>query len=112
MGTAQTGTTPGPKKSAADISDNAVRRATGHGWEERFHQLDAFGAGELDQQSVAAKLGADYPLSGWWCQKVTGRFERARGRRARKQACDGSFSTNSSKTIAVPLAKLYARGPT
>lgn len=98
---------PAAKKTISEISDDAVRRATGHGWEEWFRRLDAFGAGELDHKSIAAKLGADYPLSGWWCQNVTGQFERERGRRVRNQACDGSFSTNSSKTIAVPLAKLY-----
>ena len=96
-----------PKNAAAGISDEAVRRATGQGWDEWFRRLDAFGACELAHPAIAAKLREQYRLSGWWSQNVTGQFERARGRRVRNQACDGSFSTNSSKTIAAPLAKLY-----
>jgi hypothetical protein len=97
-----------PKSTrAAGISDEAVRRATGQGWQEWFRRLDALGARELDHQSIAVKLREEHRLSGWWSQNVTGEYERAHGRRVRNQTCDGSFSANTSMTIAVPVAKLY-----
>ena len=92
---------------AAGISDEAVRRATGHGWQEWFRRLDATGARELDHKSIAVKLREEHRLSGWWSQNVTGEYERAHGRRVRNQTCDGSFSANTSMTVAVPVAKLY-----
>jgi hypothetical protein len=48
-----------------------------------------------------------YKTPGWWAQTVTVGYERIKGLRAVGQRRDGSFEANKSKTIAVPLARLY-----
>ncbi|WP_213813693.1 DUF4287 domain-containing protein [Glaciihabitans sp. dw_435] len=39
------------------------------------------------------------PISGWWCQAVTVRYEQARGMRAPGQQPDGTFEVSSSRSI-------------
>ena len=97
-----------PSTPAGRMSDAAVKRATSHDWDTWFGRLDRAGAAELDHKSIAAHVGEKYGAAPWWSQTIAGTYERARGLRVRHQGCDGSFSANASKTIAAPLAKLYA----
>jgi hypothetical protein len=89
-------------------SDEAIRRRTGHGWEEWFDLLDERGAAELPHRDVARwvaeQLGID-PLV-WEAQAVTVSYERARGLRAVGERSDG-FATTASKTVAVPVQRLF-----
>jgi hypothetical protein len=88
------------------VSDAAVQAATGRGWEEWFAWLDQAGAARLPHREIAAMVYAA-GVPGWWSQSVAVGFERARGLRAKHQKVDG-FSASASKTVAVPLAVLYA----
>ena len=89
-------------------SDEAIRERTGRGWEEWFDLLDSWGALGMKHRDiarrVAAELGID-PLA-WNAQAVTASYERTRGLRVAGQKDDG-FSITASKTVAVPVERLY-----
>src|SRR4051812_13976611 len=58
---------------AAAISDEAVARATGRGWEEWYAILDAFakGAATTDHSAAAAHIYDEHACPAWWSQMVT-----------------------------------------
>ena len=61
------------------VSDDAVRSATGKGWDEWFAILDAAGAVAWKHPDIARWVAGEFGISGWWAQSVTVGFERARG---------------------------------
>lgn len=85
------------------ISDAAVRKATGKGWDEWFALLDSEGAAALPHKQVARMLhDKGYIASGWWCQMVTVEYERARGKRVLGGTESAGFQIGVQKTL--PLA--------
>lgn len=88
------------------ISDDAVRRRTGRGWQEWFAVLDAAGARDWDHRRIVAFLVREYSLPDWWCQMVAVTYEQARGLREPHQTAAG-YQVSAGKTVAVPLARLY-----
>jgi hypothetical protein len=88
------------------VSDDAVRKATGHGWEEWLALLDGEGAMALDHKTIALMLHDKHGVEEWWCQAVTVGYEQARGKREKYQTPDG-FQAGVSKTIQAPVGKLY-----
>jgi hypothetical protein len=91
---------------ALTMSDDAIRRRTGRGWEEWFDLLDESGAGERSHAEIARWLADEEGVRGWDAQSVTVSYERARGGRAVHERPDG-FSITASKTVAVPVERLY-----
>ena len=89
------------------FSDDAVRARTGKVWSDWFALLDAAGAAALPHKEIATLLVREHDLPGWWAQSVTIGYERARGLRAVNQKCTGDFAAAASKTVAVPLDRLY-----
>jgi hypothetical protein len=89
-------------------SDASIRERTGRGWEEWFDVLDEWGAAERTHREtarwVAEQLGI-HPLA-WNAQAITGSYERARGLREVGEHANG-FSISASKTVAVPVERLY-----
>jgi uncharacterized protein YndB with AHSA1/START domain len=89
-------------------SDENIRARTGRGWEEWFDRLDEWGAAERTHREtarwIAEELGI-HPLA-WNAQAITGSYERTRGLRAAGEHADG-FSVTASKTVAVPVERLY-----
>jgi hypothetical protein len=89
-------------------SDEEIRRRTGRGWEEWFDLLDEWGAAERTHREtarwVAGQQGVD-PLA-WNAQAVVGSYERTRGLRDVGEHDDG-FAISASKTVAVPVERLY-----
>ena len=94
--------------AAAGISSDAVQAKTGKGWAEWFKLLDKAGAVEMNHTAIAAHLHDKLGCSGWWSQMIAVGYEQERGLRVKFQKCDGDFSGSASKTVAVPLADLYA----
>ncbi len=87
--------------------DEAVRNATGRGWDEWFAQLDAAGAREMDHRQIVARVGEIEPdASGWWRQSVAVGYEKARGIRQDHEK-PGGFEISRTKTVDVPLAAAY-----
>ncbi len=82
------------------ISDAAVRKATGKGWNEWFALLDSEGADALPHKQIAQMLHEKgYIASGWWCQMVTVEYERARGKRVLGGTENAGFQIGVQKTL-------------
>jgi hypothetical protein len=88
------------------MSEEAVRRRTGRGWEEWFDLLDEWNAAERSHKDIATWLREEQGVDGWGAQSVTVSYERARGLRAVGERPEG-FSVTAQKTVAVPVDRLY-----
>jgi hypothetical protein len=88
------------------LSDEAVRRRTGRGWEEWFDLLDEWGADERAHKEIARWVGESHDIDGWSAQAVTVAYERARRGRAIGEKPQG-FSVGAQKTVAVPVERLF-----
>jgi len=89
------------------VSTDAVKAKTGRGWEEWLSILDQEQGPALGHTAMAELLYEKYSVSGWWAQMVTVGYEQARGLRKVYEKADG-FSASASRTVAIPLEKLYA----
>jgi hypothetical protein len=89
------------------MSDESIRRRTGRGWEEWFDLIDEAGVGELSHTELARWLREDQGVDGWDAQSVTVSYERARQGRAVGERPGRGFSVTASKTVAVPVERLY-----
>lgn len=97
----KTNSTTGVRNS----SDAAVKEATGKDWKQWFAALDRDGAAELDHKGIVA-LASKHGAKPWWQQMVTVEYEQARGLRKKHETTAG-FSISRSKTLGVPMARLY-----
>ena len=88
------------------LSDEAVKAKTGKTWKEWFTILDKAGAKKLSHPEIVKILSEQHGVSSWWRQMVTVTYEQARGMRELHQK-PGGFEISVSRTINVPLAKLY-----
>lgn len=98
---------PAAAEKLAGISSAAVDKATGRGWEAWLKLLDAEGAADLTHKQIAERLHEEHGVSEWWSQMVTVGYEQARGRRIKHQMTKG-FEISVSKTVNVPVSRLYA----
>ncbi len=90
-------------------SDETIRERTGRGWEEWFDLLDEWGAADKTHREIARWLAGQqgiHPLA-WNAQAIAGSYERARRGRQVGEHEDG-FTVTASKTVAVPVERLYA----
>lgn len=97
--------TENPTATFANISAQAVRRATGRTWEMWLADLDRAGCASKSHPEIARIAGARFGASPWWAQAVTVGYEQARGLRRAHQKPDG-FSASVSRTFDVPAARL------
>jgi uncharacterized protein YndB with AHSA1/START domain len=88
-------------------SDESVRKSTGRTWDEWFKLLDKWGAKEKKHPEIARWLSEEHEVDGWWAQSVTVTYEQERGMRAPGQRADGTYSITASKTIDVPVKRLF-----
>ncbi len=91
----------------AGMSDDAVRAKTGRDWAGWVAVLDAAGAASRPHSEIAALLYDEHGVPGWWAQMVTVGYERIRGLRDVGQRRGGLYDANKSKTLPVPVARLY-----
>lgn len=90
------------------VSNEAVERATGRARDEWFALLDAWGAVERKHSEIAAWLVAEHGVEHWWSQTLTVDYEQARGLRPLGGSRDGTFAIGATKTVAVPVERLFA----
>ncbi len=98
-----------PQRISLATSDETIRERTGRGWEEWFDLLDEWGAADRTHREIARWLGEQqgiHPLA-WNAQAIAGSYERARRGRQVGEHEDG-FTVTASKTVAVPVERLYA----
>ena len=97
----------GPEPVLA-TSDAAIRERTGHGWEEWFDRLDAWGAAGRPHREIARWLAEQlgiHPLA-WNAQAIAYSYERTHGLRAAGERADG-FAVTVTRTVAVPVERLF-----
>ena len=87
-----------PRVDEPGLSEEAVRKGTGRGWDDWFRILDAWGGTAHTHTEIARYVNGEHGVDGWWSQSVTVGYERARGMRARNERPDG-FEVSVSKTI-------------
>lgn len=80
-------------------SDEAVRDATGRGWDAWVDLIEADPVADDGHTAVASWLQTEHDVEGWWAQSVTGGWERITGRRLPHQMPDGTFTANRSRTL-------------
>ena len=88
-------------------SDEVIRTNTGRTWDEWFALLDAWGGAQRPHPEIARWLVEEHGVGGWWAQGVTVGYEQARGLRDPGQRRGGLYEANASKTVAVPVERLY-----
>lgn len=101
MGTSST------MRPEARSSGKGVRRATGRDRDQWFALLDAWGAAGRPFREIADWLTREHGLSAWWAQKLIVEYEQARGVRPPGVRPDGTFSVTASKTVGVPVVRLF-----
>lgn len=89
------------RASEPENSDEAVREATGRGWDEWCDLVDAWPGHGDGHGAVARWLQDEHGLDGWWAQAVTVGWERITGRRLPHQQPDGTFTAGRSRTVTV-----------
>ncbi|MBX3361569.1 MAG: hypothetical protein KF912_05235 [Phycisphaeraceae bacterium] len=87
------------------VSDEAVLRKTGHGWEHWMAVLDAFDVKRHGHKAAAEHLHAEHGVDEWWSQMVTVGYEQKRGLRQLRQKADG-FSASASRTIGAGISRV------
>lgn len=82
----------------ARVSDEAVTKATGRGFDAWFELLDEHAGRELDHKDIVRVL-ADHDVSSWWCQSITVEYEKAIGRRVAGETADSGFQVGVQRTV-------------
>jgi hypothetical protein len=101
MRTAPTSTAELPPRVAEPgVSEAAIVKGTGRGWDDWFRILDAWDATAKNHAEIARYVHGEHGVDGWWSQSVTVGYERARGMRARNERPEG-FEVSVSKTVAL-----------
>ena len=90
-----------PRVAEPGVSEAAIRKGTGRGWDDWFRVLDEWGASTKDHTAIARYVNGEHGIDGWWSQSVTVGYERARGMRAPNQRPEG-FEVSVSKTVPLP----------
>src|SRR5436190_22932868 len=91
----------------AGTSDASLKAATGCTWERWVKTLDKAGAAKMSHREIA-KVVAFFKTPNWWTQTVTVGYERIRGLRERGQQRNGAYQTTKSRTVNIPLSRLFA----
>lgn len=86
-------------KKIENMSDAAVRKATGRDWAEWRRHLDSAGARDWSHKQIVAHLGATEDMSGWWQQSVTVGYEKMHGRRIVGQTAEAGFQVGVQRTL-------------
>lgn len=90
------------------VTTDALRKATGHDWDEWYSVLDTWGGAGRGHGEIVTQLMEEHGVGSWWAQTVTVEYERARGLRAYGGSRDGRFQATASKTIDAPVEDVFA----
>jgi len=96
-----------PRVAQPGMSEAAVTKGTGRGWDDWFRVLDDWGAATKPHPEIARYVNAEHGIDGWWAQTVTVGYERARGLRAVNQTTSG-FEVSVSKTLEAPQTEVWS----
>ena len=88
------------------ISSEAVKAATGKGWDEWFGIIDRAGGRKMDHKQIVAVVSKQKGARPWWQQMITVGYEQARGLRKVHETAKG-YQIGRSKTLDVPMPALF-----
>lgn len=89
-------------------SEDAVKKATGKGWEEWFELLDDSGMRDKPHKEIAQWLSDQNLIqSSWWCQSVTVAYEYHHGKRELGQTVDAGYQMGAQRTVDAPAEKVW-----
>jgi hypothetical protein len=91
----------------AGMADDKLVAKTGRTWAEWVQVLDRVEAHRWPHREIARHVYEQYTIDGWWAQTVTVGYERIRGLRERGQRRSGTYEVNKSRTIPVPVTRLF-----
>jgi hypothetical protein len=94
-----------PRIAEPGVSESAILKGTGRGWDDWFRILDAWDATTHSHTDIARYVNGEHGVDGWWSQSVTVGYERARGMRAPNQRPEG-FEVSVSRTV--PMTAMEA----
>lgn len=95
-----------PDKKEVNVSDEAVKKATGKEWKEWFAILDAASAHKMTHKEIVEYLAKNHDAGAWWRQTITVQYEIVKGLRQKHQKTDG-YQISKSKTIKAPAEKVF-----
>jgi|GEM_PF-377509 len=95
------------KGKQISLTDKAVEKATGKGWDEWFSILYQEEADKLQHKEIALLLSKKFGVDGWWAQSITVEYERHLGKRKVGQVKNGTFQTAVSKTLPGNLDQVF-----
>jgi hypothetical protein len=98
---------PADYAKLAGMSNEVVKAKTGCDWERWVTALDYHQAHTWSHREIAEYVHETYKVPDWWTQMVTVGYERIRGLRAIGQRRDGGYEASRSKTVPVPVTRLY-----
>lgn len=95
-------------KSELNVSDEAVRNATGRTWDAWKDTLDTQGGRDRSHEEIVAIVRENGGVeSGWWQQMVTNGYEKLIGRRTTGETQDTGFQIGVQKTVGVPHDRVW-----
>lgn len=89
----------------ANVSAEAVKKATGRSWDEWVELLDREGTRALSHKELA-KMLEGYSLNGWWSQMIAVGYEQAHGKRVKGQTAKG-FQAGVRKTFPLNVQQAW-----
>ena len=95
-----------PRLGEPPVSEAAIRKGTGRGWDDWFRILDEWEGTSHSHTEIARYVNREHGIDGWWSQSVTVGYERARGMRAIHERPEG-FEVSVSKTIDMPQLEAW-----
>ncbi len=92
--------------SPPEQPDASVIEHTGRSWNEWCDLIETWPEAADGHGAVAARVLAEFDVTGWWGQGITVGWERITGRRLVNQMSDGTFTAAVSRTITIDATEL------
>jgi uncharacterized protein YndB with AHSA1/START domain len=96
-----------PATDIPEVDDASARAKTGKTLRQWFAHLDELGGLERGRRELVNQLYSGAKLDEWWATTLVVEYERARGA-LEKDGKPKGYSICSTKTIAAPLARVFA----
>jgi uncharacterized protein YndB with AHSA1/START domain len=94
-----------PITTLANVSGEALLRATGKNWDGWVHFLDQKNAASLSHKEIIQLL-CNRIDSAWWCQKVCAGYKTLKGQRVTGQTAGNGFQVGVRRVL--PLSRAAA----
>ncbi len=91
-----------------EVGEEAVRSATGRGWDDWVDCIEAWDGRTGGHAAIASSLATEHGVEPWWSQTITVGYERITGTRLPYQRPDGTFTAGKSRTVAADTGVLRA----